>query len=68
MRATLNFSLPDDADEFDAALQGRTALSLLWEIDNHCRSVVKYMDSTDAEQRLANDIRTMISESDLSID
>lgn len=68
MRATLNFTLPDDAHEFDAALQGRAAISLLWEIDQHCRSVVKYMDASEDEQRLAEEIRRMIAEGDVDIE
>jgi len=60
MIATLRFSLPDEQGEFDAARLGGKALSTLWEIDQHCRALVQYGTPTDAERRLAEEIRRMI--------
>lgn len=60
MRAQLTFNLPDDAGEFDAALHGREALSALWEIDQHCRSLLKHTDPTPEQAELAERIRAMI--------
>jgi hypothetical protein len=60
MKATLEFDLPDDQAEFDAARLGRAALSALWQIDQHCRSLLKHGEPTDEEARLAKDIRAMI--------
>ena len=60
MKATLTFSLPDDQAEFDAARLGRQALSTLWDIDQRCRSLIKHGEPTDAERRLAQEIRAMI--------
>jgi glutamate-1-semialdehyde aminotransferase len=59
---TLRFTLPDEQGEFDAARLGREALSTLWEIDQHCRSRVKYGEPTPAERELAEEIRRMIPE------
>jgi hypothetical protein len=60
MKATLVFDLPDDQGEFDAARLGRAALSALWQIDQHCRSLLKHGEPTTQEARLAQEIRAMI--------
>jgi hypothetical protein len=60
VQAILKFSLPDEQGEFDAARLGREALATLWEIDQHCRSVVKHGSPTTAERMLAEDIRRLI--------
>jgi hypothetical protein len=57
---TIRYTLPDEQAEFDAARLGRSALSVLWHIDQHCRSVVKHGEPTPEERRLAEDIRAMI--------
>jgi len=57
---TLRFTLPDEQGEYDAARLGREALATLWEIDQHCRSRVKYGEPTPAERELAEEIRRLI--------
>jgi hypothetical protein len=59
-RLTITYKLPDEQAEFDAARLGRAALTTLWQIDQHCRSVVKHGEPTPEERRLAEDIRAMI--------
>ena len=58
--ATLTFSLPDEEYEFKAAQQGREAKSILWDIDQRLRSLLKHGEPTEAEARLAEEIREMI--------
>jgi len=60
MKAVLEFDLPEDQGEFDAARLGREALSTLWEIDQRCRSLLKHGEPTDEERTLAEEIRAMI--------
>jgi len=60
MIATLQYNLPDEQGEFDAALAGRKALSALWEIDQRLRSLLKHGEPNEAESRLAQQIRDMI--------
>ena len=57
---TIRYQLPDEQAEYDAARLGRAALTTLWQIDQHCRSVVKHGEPTPEERRLAEDIRAMI--------
>lgn len=68
MRATISFTLPDESDEFDAALQGHDALALLWQIKSHCRSILKHCEPAEEERRLASEISAMISDSDVSVE
>jgi hypothetical protein len=58
--ATFRFRLPEEQGDFDAARLGQAALSALWEIDQHCRSLLKHGDSGDETRRLAEEIRAII--------
>jgi hypothetical protein len=41
-RAILEYNLPEDQDDFDAAIKGRNALHALWEMDQYLRQLIKY--------------------------
>jgi hypothetical protein len=60
MKATLEFDLPDEQGEFDAARLGSKALLTLWEIDQRCRSLLRHGNPTPETARLAEEIRGMI--------
>ena len=60
MKATLTFLLPDDQGELDAALLGREALMALWEIENHCRAILKHGDPREDMRELCETLRAMI--------
>ena len=60
MRAQLTFTLPDEAGEFEAALLGRKALAALWDIDQHCRGILKHGEPSDAVRQLCEELRAMI--------
>lgn len=59
-KATLQFDLPDEQGDFAAAIHGREALTVLWEIDQRCRGLLKHGEPTEEEARLAEEIRQMI--------
>ena len=59
-KAKLEFDLPDEQSEFDAAIHGREALGVLWDIDQRCRSLLKHGNPTEEEAKLAEEIREMI--------
>ena len=42
MKAILEFNLPDDKEEFDAASKGMDWAILAWDIDQSVRSLLKY--------------------------
>lgn len=60
---TIKFTLPDEQAEFDAARTGVESRRVLWQIDQHCRSICKHGEPTAEERRLAEEIREMIRDS-----
>ena len=58
--ATLRYTLPDEQAEYDAARQGAEARSILWDIDQRLRSLLKYGEPSEETARLAEEIREMI--------
>ena len=68
MKATLAFTLPEERHEFDNAMQGGEAISLLWRIDQYLRGLVKHGDPEPAARELAEAVRTMIRESTVSME
>ena len=57
---TLRYTLPDEQAEYDAARQGAEAKSVLWDIDQRCRSLLKHGEAGREAARLAEEIREMI--------
>lgn len=57
---TIRYTLPDEQAEYDAARLGRSALTTLWHIDQHCRSLIKHGEPSEETERLAEEIRAMI--------
>lgn len=57
---TLRYTLPDEQAEFDAARLGSEARSILWDIDQRCRSLLKHGEPSDETANLAEEIRAMI--------
>ena len=64
---TIRYRLPDEQAEFDAARQGAEAKRILWDIDQRLRSLLKHGEPTDAEAKLAEEIRDMIRDSPESL-
>ena len=57
---TIRYTLPDEQAEYDAARQGAEAKSVLWDIDQRCRSLLKHGEAGREAARLAEEIREMI--------
>tara|TARA_R110000823_G_scaffold87888_3_gene195836 strand:- start:49 stop:243 length:195 start_codon:yes stop_codon:yes gene_type:complete len=61
MKATLEFDLPDEKEEFEIAVKSRDYYSQLWDIDQHLRSLLKHGDpEAQSPRQLAERIRGMI--------
>ena len=65
--ATLRFRLPEEQAEFDAARQGAAAKAVLWDIDQHCRSLLKHGEPLRETKQLAERIRAMIRDTPESL-
>ena len=57
---TIRYRLPDEQHEFDAARLGRNACGCLFDIDQRLRSLLKHGDPSEAEAKLAEELRQMI--------
>ena len=57
---TIRYRLPDEQADYNAARLGGEAITALWDIDQHCRAILKHGEPTDEERRLAQEIRAMI--------
>jgi len=60
MIATFKFSLPEEQAGYDAARLGGEALSVLWKIEQHCRSRLKYGKPSADETHALEFVRSMI--------
>ena len=74
MKATLEFNLPDDQQDFELATKGLKFWSVLWELDQSLRSKTKYasddlpQDKYDAYQEIRDELYELMSNNDLSFD
>lgn len=72
--ATLQFDLPEEFEEFSAAVTGSTWKHVCWELDQHLRGQVKYADDktpeavTDALQSVREFLRETVISNGLSFD
>jgi len=74
MKATREFNLPDDQDEFVLATNGLKFWSVLWELDQSLRSKTKYapdslpQDKYDAYQEIRDELRELMIENNVTFD
>jgi hypothetical protein len=73
MKALLEFNLPDDKHEFDFAVNGKKWYFVMWKLDQHLRSHLKYNDKLSEEQykvyeQVRDHLWSLMSESNLSFD
>jgi hypothetical protein len=59
-KVTLSFTLPEERSDLNAALYGQEALCVLFEIDNKCRSLLKYGTPSDETRQQVQEIRELI--------
>ncbi|NBW12200.1 MAG: hypothetical protein EBR82_29635 [Caulobacteraceae bacterium] len=65
MRATLTFQIPDEIQEFNAAMGGEQLADLMRRIQVACQDAIDHPESDDGEIRLAEEILDEISEADI---
>ena len=68
MRITLTFTLPEEEPEFTAAVEGVRLRSLVWEIDQRCRSTLKHGEPSEETRAILQGIRQMIREEEVTIE
>lgn len=63
MKATLEFNLPDDQDDFRDAVNGQKWTLVIWDFDQHLRSQIKYNDNLSPEEyKIYEEIRDLLWE------
>ena len=63
MKATLEFNLPDDQDDFQDAVNGQKWRLMVWNFDQKLRSQLKYNDKLSPEQyKVYEEIRNLLWE------
>jgi hypothetical protein len=61
MEAILKFTLPEETDEFNSAVNGHKWKSVVWDIDQNIRQTLKYNETlTEKEYELVQSIRDNI--------
>jgi hypothetical protein len=58
----LRYRLPDEQVEFNAAMQGRDAKIVIWEVDQYCRGLLKHGTISDETAKHLEHIREMLRE------
>ena len=61
MKAIIEFSLPEEQEEYEIFNNARNYYAQLWDIDQYCRSVIKYdVDNDKSVNEVAEKIRSML--------
>jgi dihydroxyacetone kinase len=59
---TIRFRLPEEQPELTAAMQGADAKSVLWQVDQYCRGVLKHGEPSAETRRHLEEIRETLRE------
>jgi hypothetical protein len=72
MKAVLEFDLPEDNTDFQAAINGSNYKSAIWHFDEHLRSEMKYKELSDetykAYKYCREELRKILEEDNLFIE
>ena len=60
MKALLEFDLPAEYSEFRQHMDGPSAFSVLWEVDQRLRSLIKYGQLSELEETRLQEIRDFL--------
>ncbi len=61
MEALLKFDLPEEAEDFNSAVDGYKFKLILWDMDQHLRSIAKYSED-DNKATIAQELRDKLHE------
>lgn len=74
MKATLEFNLPEDQQEFNLATNGMNLWNVLWDMDQYLRSHTKYapddmpQEKYDAYLEIRTKLMELMSDNNVSLD
>ena len=58
----IRYRLPDEQAEFNAAMQGADAKSVIWQVDQYCRGLLKHGSLSAESTQALEEIREMLRE------
>ena len=73
MKATLEYDLPDEQEEFEKAVNGGRYAYVIWQLDQYLRANTKYAPDSmpdevyKAYENTRDKLRSLLTENDLSI-
>jgi hypothetical protein len=73
MKAILEFNLPEDDNDLYLAINAKNIINVLWELDQHLRSNIKYADDSTTEdtieayQKTRDKLHELVSEYNINI-
>ena len=73
-KATLEFNLPEEQDEFDLANNARKYHSVIWDLDQYLRNCVKYPTEgapellTNTMSQVRDELWALMKQHNLSLD
>ena len=67
MKATLEFNLPDDNQDFELATKASKMFSTLWELDSWLRGEVKYHEREEFDE-VRDKLRELMSGNGIDLD
>lgn len=62
MKATLEFNLPEDQNEFEYATKGSEMFLILWNVKQEYRKLMKYHDLTENEYKIVEALNDSLHE------
>lgn len=72
MKATLEFNLPDDKNEYEVVIQAPKMQSFLWDFSQQLRNWYKYhndfKDGQDAVTKIREEFYRLINDHEINID
>lgn len=72
-KAILEFNLPEEGEEFESAHKGNLYRLIVWDLDQHLRSILKYSNDSydqktlDELQKVRDKIHELLNEYELSL-
>ena len=64
MKAILEFDLPEDRTEYEITGRASEFYCVLWDIDQHCRQILKHAEPSKDVEEVLEEIISMIPELD----
>jgi hypothetical protein len=61
MTFTMVFNLPDEEAEMNWALTGGKAISVLWDLDQRMRSILKYEEHSEETDKVVQELRDLLN-------